>query len=104
MVDEEGVDFTVDSRAGYVLQQQTPNYGDDMELPDSYRLSQNYPNPFNAETVIEFDLPQQSYVTIEIYDLLGRRVVTLVDNPKEAGFHQITWDTTDQPSGIYFYK
>ncbi len=104
VVDEEGIDFTVDSRIGYVLQYQTPNYGDDMALPDSYRLSQNYPNPFNAETVIEFDLPQQSYVTIEIYDLLGRRVVILVDNLKDAGFHQITWDTTDQPSGIYFYK
>ena len=104
VVDEEGIDFIVDSRAGYVLLHQTPNYGDDIVLPESYRLSQNYPNPFNAGTVIEFDLPEQSYVAIEIYDLLGRRVETLVNHVKEAGYHQVTWNAADQPSGIYFYK
>ncbi len=104
VVDEEGIDFIVDSRAGYVLLNQTPNYGDDIVLPESYRLSQNYPNPFNAGTVIEFDLPEQSYVAIEIYDLLGRRVETIVDQIKEAGYHQVTWNAVDQPSGIYFFK
>ncbi len=104
VVDEEGIDFIVDSRAGYVLLHQTPNYGDGIVLPESYRLSQNFPNPFNAGTVIEFDLPEQSYVAIEIFDLLGRRVEILVDHVKEAGYHQVTWDAADQPSGIYFYK
>jgi hypothetical protein len=104
VVDEEGIDFEVDSRDGYVLLHQTPNYGDDIVLPESYRLSQNYPNPFNAGTVIEFDLPEQSYVAIGIYDLLGRRVETLVNHVKEAGYHQVTWNAVDQPSGIYFYK
>ncbi len=104
VVDEEGIDFEVDSRDGYILRHQTPNYDDDMALPESYRLNQNYPNPFNARTVIEFDLPEASYVRIEIYDLLGRQVVTLVNDLREAGYHQITWNAGDQPSGIYFYK
>lgn len=104
VVDEEGIDFMVESRDGYVLLQQTPNYGDDIVLPESYRLSQNYPNPFNAGTVIEFDLPEQSYVAIGIYDLLGRRVEILVNHIKEAGYHQVTWNAADQPSGIYFYR
>jgi hypothetical protein len=104
VVDEEGIDFTVDSRDGYILRHQTPNYDDGTVLPEAYRLSQNYPNPFNAKTVIEFDLPQQSHVTIGIYDLLGRLVATLVDGPKEAGYHRIAYDAAEQPSGIYFYK
>ncbi len=104
VVDKEGIDFIVDSRHGYILLHQTSNYGNDIVLPESYRLSQNYPNPFNARTVIEFDLPEQSHVTIEVYDLLGRRVEILVAQIKEAGYHQVAWNAADQPSGIYFYR
>lgn len=73
-------------------------------LPREFSLSQNYPNPFNSSTAIRCGLPQACYVTIEIYDLLGRKVETLIDQEQEAGYHQITWDAEDKTSGVYFYK
>lgn len=103
VVDEEGLDFTVESSDGYVLQQQTPHDGDNSKIPRSYSLGQNYPNPFNAQTIIDFGLPRSSDVVIEIYDLLGRQVAALTHGFFDAGYHQVTWDAADQPSGIYFY-
>jgi hypothetical protein len=104
VVDEEGLDFAVESSDGYVLQQQTPYDEGGNVIPRFYRLGQNYPNPFNARTMIDFDLPRSSQVTIEIYDMLGRRAEILANDFLEAGYHQIIWDAADQPSGIYFYR
>ncbi|UCC78387.1 MAG: T9SS type A sorting domain-containing protein, partial [Candidatus Zixiibacteriota bacterium] len=73
-------------------------------LPESFSISQNYPNPFNATTAIRYDLPEPSHVIIEIFDLLGRKVQTLVDQRQPAGHHQVTWNAKDKSSGIYFYK
>jgi hypothetical protein len=73
-------------------------------IPDKFALSQNYPNPFNAQTMISFALPKASQVTIGIHDVLGRKVATLLDKEMPAGFHQVAWDASNQPSGIYFYK
>ena len=73
-------------------------------LPGRYSISQNYPNPFNASTVIRYNLPERSHVTIEIYDLLGRKVETLVQEERSAGYHQVVWDAEDVPSGVYFYR
>jgi hypothetical protein len=73
-------------------------------LPDEFSLFTNYPNPFNAKTTIRYALPKDSRVKLEIYDLLGRRVSTLVDGFMKAGYHSITWDAKDQTSGVYFYK
>jgi len=67
-------------------------------------IQPNYPNPFNAATTIEYGLKQDSRVTIDIYDLLGRRVETLIDETKPAGLYQTTWHAEDIPSGVYFYK
>ncbi len=72
--------------------------------PSTLDLIQNYPNPFNASTLIRYSLPQASDVRITIYDILGRRVETLVQGEQPAGYHQITWDARDQSSGMYFYK
>ena len=72
-------------------------------LPDEFGLIQNYPNPFNAQTTIEYGLPEASHVAIEIYDLLGNRVITLLDGSQEAGYHQVTWNAEGQSSGMYFY-
>jgi parallel beta-helix repeat protein len=74
------------------------------QLPKHIALSQNYPNPFNALTVIKYDLPKQSQVTIEIYDILGRKVSTLIDKQQPAGYHQAIWRADDFASGMYFYK
>ena len=73
-------------------------------LPDRFEVSQNYPNPFNAQTEIEYSLPRESHVRIEIYNLLGQNVETLVDDTRQAGYHQVVWDATNVPTGVYFYR
>lgn len=73
-------------------------------LPDDFSLSQNYPNPFNAQTTIEYCLPEQSLVSIDIFDLLGRRIETLVDEVKPAGLYRVTWHADNLPSGMYFCR
>ncbi len=78
-------------------------------LPNQFTLEQNYPNPFNPVTTIEYSVPSRSNVTIEIFDILGRKIKTLVDESRAAGEYQITWDgnnTNGQKvsTGIYFYR
>jgi hypothetical protein len=76
----------------------------DILTPDEFYLSQNYPNPFNAVTVIRYSLPEPSDVAIEIYDILGRRIETLVNEKQPVGYHHVIWDAKDRPSGMYFYR
>ena len=83
--------------------------GTQAAAPRDYSLSQNYPNPFNPSTTLVYELPQPGYVTIEIYDLLGVLVRTLVDRQHRAGSYRASWDGrgnegTLAPSGVYFYK
>jgi hypothetical protein len=73
-------------------------------LPAPFFLSQNYPNPFNAQTTIQYYLPNESIVTIDIFDILGRKIETLVEGIMPAGNRQATWDAGGQSSGLYFYK
>jgi hypothetical protein len=70
----------------------------------SYALCQNYPNPFNPATTISFSLPSKSFVTLKIYDLLGREVTTLVSENLPAGNYTRQWNATGIPSGVYFYR
>lgn len=77
--------------------------------PLQFSLEQNFPNPFNPSTVISFTLPQAGRVRLEVLNLLGEPVATLIDEEREAGTHQVTWNGTNQegntvPSGVYFYK
>ena len=74
------------------------------ELPDNFMLNQNYPNPFNPTTTISFQLPVASQVTLKIYDVLGKEVVALVDEMKNAGNYQVKFDATQLASGMYFYR
>ena len=74
------------------------------DLPQTYSLGQNYPNPFNPSTRIPFSLPKSERVTIEIYDLLGRLVARLLNEQKESGYYQVTWDAHGQASGVYLYR
>jgi len=76
----------------------------DPVIPDHFSLAQNYPNPFNPSTTIKFSLPAASNVQLEIYNVLGQKVTTLVDDALEAGIHTATWDASNQASGIYLYR
>jgi hypothetical protein len=79
------------------------------EMPRQFTLHQNYPNPFNPETTIEYDLPQAGQVRLTIYNLLGQRVRTLVNNWQPAGPHHVSWAGTGESgvksvSGVYIYE
>ena len=76
----------------------------DPQLPKEYNLSQNYPNPFNPTTVISYSLPKNRFVTLTIYDALGRKVETLVNEQQGVGNHSINFDASRLPSGAYFYR
>lgn len=73
-------------------------------LPTSFALAQNYPNPFNPTTQIAFDLPVASHLNLTIYNVLGQKVVTLIDGDMDAGSHVIGWDGASYSSGVYFYR
>ena len=89
----------------------TMYYGDIVSIRDdafgilpSYLLGQNHPNPFNPRTTIEYSLPQSGNVSLLIYDLLGKEVERLVNKHQGSGYHSVTWDASEVPSGIYFYR
>ncbi|PKK83729.1 MAG: hypothetical protein CVT49_06835 [candidate division Zixibacteria bacterium HGW-Zixibacteria-1] len=78
-------------------------------LPDRFLLLQNYPNPFNPATTIEYSLPARAHVNLSIFNILGRKVITLVDEARGAGTHRVIWDGANYAgnnvaSGIYFYR
>jgi hypothetical protein len=72
--------------------------------PMTYTLQQNYPNPFNPSTTISFSLAQSGPTTLIVYDLLGRKVATLIDGEMSAGTHSVRFDDTKLPSGVYIYQ
>jgi len=74
------------------------------QLPKAYELFQNFPNPFNPTTTIKFALPRADHVKIVVYNILGKKVATLVDANKPAGYHVVTFDGSRLASGIYFYQ
>lgn len=78
-------------------------------LPENFFLSQNYPNPFNPSTTIKFSIPNSQFAILKIYDILGREVVTLVNEEKQPGTYEITFNVetlhgASLPSGVYFYR
>lgn len=75
-----------------------------IDLPKNSSLKNNYPNPFNAQTMIEYELSSAVKVKIEIYDILGRKVETLLNEKRQAGHHQISWNAENLSSGVYFYR
>lgn len=103
--------FNVQGQNAYV-----PNFGIDitpvtgikhlynMNVPYEYKLGQNYPNPFNPSTCIKFDIAQSGFVNLRIFDLLGREVITLVNELLLPGSYEVEWDAGHNPCGIYFYK
>jgi sugar lactone lactonase YvrE len=81
-----------------------PTAVDELLIPNRTTTISNYPNPFNSSTIIEYDLVVPSNVTLEIYDMLGRRVETLVESYLPAGRHRAEWDANGMSSGVYFCR
>ncbi len=72
-------------------------------IPEKSALYQNYPNPFNPVTSIKFDLPKSTFVTLKVYDMLGKEAAVLINEEREAGSYNVNWNATEYPSGVYFY-
>ncbi|MBI3195244.1 MAG: T9SS type A sorting domain-containing protein [Ignavibacteriae bacterium] len=73
-------------------------------IPESFELSQNYPNPFNPTTKFEFQIAQEEFVTLKVYDMLGREVATLMNQQLHPATYQASWDASTMPSGMYVYR
>jgi hypothetical protein len=71
---------------------------------ERFRLEQNYPNPFNPSTTITYQVPENSFVSIKVYDVLGKEVTSLINEEKSVGSYEVEFDATSLPSGIYFYR
>ena len=70
----------------------------------TYSLSNNYPNPFNPSTTIKYQIPELSFVTLKVYDVLGNEVMIYSEEKQEAGYHRLEFDATEYRSGVYFYR
>ncbi|QQS38332.1 MAG: T9SS type A sorting domain-containing protein [Ignavibacteriales bacterium] len=75
-----------------------------ISVVSDYLLNQNYPNPFNPSTTIKYEVSSRQFVLLKVYDLLGREVVTLINEEKPAGSYEIEFDAGDLASGIYYYQ
>ncbi len=73
-------------------------------LPTTFELSQNYPNPFNPTTTIKYQLPATVFVTLKVFDIVGREVTTLVSYLQQPGYYSLVWNAGGIASGVYFYR
>jgi hypothetical protein len=80
------------------------SYSELNQTPDNFEIKQNYPNPFNPETNITFGIPQDSFVSLVVYNIQGEKVATLVNEQLAAGSYTAKFDASLLPSGIYIYK
>lgn len=74
------------------------------KIPTEYNLEQNYPNPFNPKTQINFAIPEEGYVTLKVYDIVGKEVATLVNETKAHGIYKVNFDASNLGNGTYFYR
>jgi type IX secretion system substrate protein len=73
-------------------------------LPESFDISQNYPNPFNPATTVKYQIPKAAYVSLKLYDALGRETAVLFEGEQPAGYYRVVIDGTNLASGLYFFK
>jgi hypothetical protein len=76
----------------------------DLTVPFVFSLEQNYPNPFNPSTTISYQVPEKEFVTLKVYNVLGKEVTTLVSEEKAVGKYEVKFDASSLTSGIYFYR
>jgi hypothetical protein len=87
-----------------VTYQTVTSAGETQTGPGTFSLLQNYPNPFNPSTKILFEVPESGFVALKVFNLFGQEVATLVDEQKTVGSHEVVFDATQLPSGVYFYR
>jgi len=103
-------EYNVMSDSGqFVLTRSVLGLHDQFSIPTEFALHQNYPNPFNPVTTLRYDLPENGYVNVTVYDMLGREIRTLVNSTQDAGFKSVIWDATNDygkpvSAGVYLYK
>ncbi len=100
-VPDQSLDYRVEAVS---LAAGLTDVGNSARLPADFQLDQNYPNPFNPSTSISYSLPERAFVTLKIYDILGREVASLVNEEKQAGRYQIRFDASNLASGTYVYR
>ncbi len=93
-----------DNGPRFVLVDGTSLSVDEDFIPTEFALRQNYPNPFNPVTTIQFDIPEAGEVRLDVYNILGEKVATLVQGRHEIGRYTIRWDASGMASGMYFYR
>jgi len=76
----------------------------DKDLPEAFSMEQNFPNPFNPATTIRYSIPIGGSVLLRVYNVLGQKVATLVEQDQEAGYHSVVWNAYQMSGGIYFYQ
>jgi polygalacturonase len=89
---------------GFVLNSPTRVDNNEKLIFENFRLAQNYPNPFNPSTLITYQLQSDSKVTLKVYNTLGKEVATIVDERQMAGQHNVNFNASEMPSGVYYYK
>ena len=103
------VGTTTDETGHFVLPLRAFSRARGTALPTDFALGQNYPNPFNPSTIIPYQLPTSAHVRLDVFNLLGQRLATLVDAERSAGMHTAQWDATDAVgravgAGVYIYR
>ncbi len=98
---EGGLAKTASSEA---MPQQALSFAAASGVPNEFALRGNYPNPFNPQTTIQYDLPADVHVQLEVFDVVGRRVALLADGVQAPGTHEVHFNAVDQPSGLYLYR
>lgn len=99
-ISSNGITYWTDSLKVNLLTE----VNDEIVVPSVFRLEQNYPNPFNPSTTISFSIPASEFVTLKVYDVLGKDVGTLVNEEKPVGTYELNWSAENIPSGVYFYR